>query len=273
MPELPEIEHLRRSLEPTLPGRRVTGVAVRRRDVVHVPGHACSLRAALLGGGKIRHLARHGKQLAIVVHDGRALCVHLGMSGQLIHSPRPPTAAHVHLRWRLDDGSYLSFRDPRRFGGVWAFEAEAELREQRWRGLGPDALSLTGATLNAAIRGRQRAIKAALLDQAIVAGVGNIYADEALFTAGIRPDRSCTSLSQHEVNVLARAIRRVLAAAIDGGGSSIRDYVNGAGEPGWFQVHHAVYGRGGQECVRCGRQLASLTLAQRTTVMCPACQR
>lgn len=195
------------------------------------------------------------------------------MSGQLVHSHRPLECSHVHVRWRLDDGSYLSFRDPRRFGGVWAFETEAELRERRWRGLGIDALSLTGTKLRDALRDRKRPIKGALLDQTIVAGVGNIYADEALFASGIRPDRACASLAPEEVNALVRALRQILLMAIDAGGSSIRDYVNGSGNRGWFQVRHAVYGRGGLGCVRCGQKLASLTVAQRTTVMCRACQR
>jgi formamidopyrimidine-DNA glycosylase len=278
MPELPEVETVRRSAERFLVGRRVVSVRLSRRDIV--TGDAG--RKALLDGARIVSVARHGKNLGIVSDDGRALGVHLGMTGQLLCLPsgmRAKQTDHVHAQWRLegesDDGVRavrLLFRDPRRFGGLETFESVGAMHERSWGRLGPDAASVTGEQLVAALGRSVRAVKAGLLDQAAVAGVGNIYADESLFAARIHPCRSCAGLSIEEWDRLAAEVRRVLAEAIAAGGSTLRDYRDAAGGSGWFQTKHLVYGRSGQACVVCGGPLERLSVAQRTTVACPVCQ-
>ena len=296
MPELPEVETLRRSLEPTLVGARVESVLVLRRDVVVVPGdpdggfsRQRSPRpptplepGVLLEGATVVSLERHGKDLALLARDGRALRVHLGMTGQLRLRPSGSDApTHEHVRWTLSRTEsprtgatppILSFIDPRRFGGVWAYSSLAGLRSSRWDRLGPDALTVTPEALTPRLRSSRRAIKAALLDQATLAGVGNIYADEALFLARVSPRRLASSLRAREIEALASAIRDVLARAIQARGSTLRDFVDASGEAGYAQLTHMVYGRGGEACRACGRPLRSATIAQRTTVWCPGCQ-
>lgn len=274
MPELPEVESTRLSLEPGLLGRGIVRAHLRRADICESGiGGTCSARD-LLEGATIAQLARHGKQLAIIAADGRTLVVQLGMSGslRLLTPGAPEPKGHVHAAWTLDDGSRLIFRDPRRFGGLTAFATADALRQTRWSELGPDAGRITGAKLHARAGESKRAIKAALLDQAVLAGVGNIYADESLFCAGIRPSRRADRLVRDEYDALAGAIRRTLARAIRDGGSTIRDYANGAGAAGRAQLTHAVYGRAGGVCLVCGGALRATRIAQRATVYCPRCQ-
>lgn len=291
MPELPEVESIRRSLEPRLIGRTVRSATLHRRDVLVLPGdpfggfarqrgQARRARprrvhsADLLAATSIVELRRRGKQLALIASSGRVLIVHLGMSGQLFHralGQRIPDTTHIHATWRLDDGR-LIFRDPRRFGGLRALASTTDLDAQ-WAGLGPDGLTLEPDALAASLARTARPLKAALLDQTVVAGVGNIYADEALHAAGLDPSRSAASLADSDIARLAAAIRRVLSQAVEAGGSTLRDYVDANGDPGTYQLSHAVYGRGGRPCPRCTTPLATTTLAQRTTVWCPRCQR
>lgn len=292
MPELPEVERLRQSLIPRLSGRVVRAATVHRRDVLVLPGDppgGFSRRPAgsrtrppkrlakrlLLVGQPLTRIDRHGKQLALCSDEGACLCIHLGMSGQLLWRPpgrRLPDTTHLHVTIRLDDGSRLVFRDPRRFGGIWAFERREDLRSGRWGELGPDALGISAARLSAALATSRAPLKARLLDQSAIAGLGNIYADEALHRAGIRPDRRAGSLTSEETDRLAASIRETLRAAIDVGGSSFRDYIDADGERGSFTDLHRVYGRGGEACHGCGNGLLAATLAQRTTVFCPSCQ-
>lgn len=287
MPELPEVETVRRTLEPLLVGRRIARVELRRADIVEGDHSA----AALLEGATIRALARRGKQLAIIgEHEerrsragtsaGRVLIVHLGMTGQLVHHAARPdlsSTTHVHALWTIEsratrDAGVLMFRDPRRFGGLWPLTSEHALNE-RWGSLGPDGLEATAAALRERAGRSHRAIKAALLDQGVIAGVGNIYADESLHRAGIRPARSCHRIKGEEWERLAAEVRTVLHRAIASGGSTLRDYVGGTGRPGAAQLLHAVYGRGGQPCLACGVELRVGVVGQRTTVWCRGCQR
>lgn len=287
MPELPEVERLRRSLEPHILGKRVASARLRRRDICESfagePPTITPVRTAperLLLGSTITGTLRRGKQLALFADTGRILCVHLGMSGQLLFRPGPPTRplpTHVHALWTLTsaDGSIhgtLLFRDPRRFGGLWTFDSLAALRHARWNRLGPDALLVWPRALRKAFAGSRRAVKAALLNQSVVAGVGNIYADEALFKARIHPARDAANITEQECANLAGAIRRTLRRAIQSGGSTIRDYRDADGNAGTASLHHAVYGRSGQPCRVCRHRLSSGLLAQRTTVWCPVCQ-
>ena len=283
MPELPEVENVRRSLAPILLNARITGVRVLRRGFARRGGSARPAGPrALLDGARVRAVERHGKQLAILSDDGRAIAIHLGMTGQLLWTPGRvgvgpgARADHVHVSWLVESPAStgeLRFRDPRRFGGVWTFPSFDALRRSRWSTLGPDALAITPGGLLDAARNSRRAIKALLLDQAVLAGVGNIYADEALFRARVAPHRRADSLLHQEYTDLAAAIRAVLTASIAAGGSTLRDYRDVSGSPGRFQHVHRVYARGGQPCVTCGGVLRRALVAQRTTVWCPSCQR
>lgn len=293
MPELPEVECVRRSLLPVLLNRRIAHVQLLRPDFLAFPDDdegETDLSDALLENLVVSDIRRHGKQLAVIAgppksNHPRVVIIHLGMSGQVLFTPPDapfPQLTHVHAIWTLSQpvaksrgeppaGAVL-FRDPRRFGGLWALNSLDELSE-RWTELGPDALTIDPGTLAAGLNGSRRAIKAALLDQAVIAGVGNIYADEVLFQARIHPARPCLSLSTAETRLLAAAIPDVLTRSIESGGSTLRDYRNAAGESGTFQTKRAVYGRAGEPCVRCGTTLVSDTLAQRTTTWCPWCQQ
>jgi formamidopyrimidine-DNA glycosylase len=201
------------------------------------------------------------------------------MSGQLLYIPHGGRMAqrdHVHCTWRLRQGRQsgrMSFRDPRRFGGVWLYKSMDSLIDHRWAGLGPDAIDIGSSTLRHALGSSRRSIKAALLDQSLVAGVGNIYADEALHRAGIHPLCQASRLVEPQWRALAGALRRILRAAVTCGGSTFRDYRDGRGDRGRFAARHQVYGRGGQPCRRCRTLLQQLIVGQRTTVFCPCCQQ
>ena len=287
MPELPEVEHLRRTLEPVLIGARVDGARVHRTDVLrratNGPGRIGLKRrpnsTALLDGSTIVDLKRHGKQLAIIADTGSVVCVHLGMSGQLRYVQAGtvlPRDDHIHCRWSLRRGTAhgeLAFRDPRRFGGVWVARNLEELERCCWSALGPDALRISSAAFQEALRRTQRAVKVALLDQRIVAGVGNIYADECLFDARINPTTVASSLSKTRVIRLHESMIDVLQRAINCSGSTLRDYIDGNGSPGSFAHKHNVYGRGGSSCTRCGGKLVQIVVGQRTTVYCSRCQK
>lgn len=287
MPELPEIEHLKRSLEPVLIGATVLRVFAYRSDVIRHAGFAKAGNHSsnLLLGSEIQQLDRHGKQLAIVGNRKTALCIHLGMSGQCWLEPSSLKSRlnnesqrknHIHCRWRISssNGIYdLIFRDPRRFGGIWSFPSINDLIDLRWSQLGHDALTISTQNLRDAVRTTMRPIKSALLDQRIIAGVGNIYADESLFMSRIHPMTPGSLLSTDDVSTLARSVRQVLRQAVAAGGSTLRDYRDGNGSPGAYQQHHQVYGRGGQSCRRCQTPLLAIQVTQRTTVYCPRCQR
>lgn len=276
MPELPEVETVRRTLEPRILGRRVVVACLRRRDICEPLAGTKRTPEHMLQGATITNTLRHGKQLALVADTGQVVCIHLGMSGVLSWStslPRFEAADHSHAWWRLDDGSAIVFADPRRFGGLWLAPDIATLRHVRWGTLGIDALVVYGRALHLAAGKSGRSVKAALLDQRVVAGVGNIYADESLFAAGIAPTRACLTLDDAEWERLASSIRKVLGDALEGGGSTLRNYRDAYGRRGTFQLRHAVYGRGGEACLTCRGTLQHATLGQRTTVWCAACQK
>ena len=275
MPELPEVETIRRTLATAVAGRKVRRVRVFRRDVIQGPKRLVDL----LHGARIVRIDRHGKQLAlhgIAGNQTPCLCIHLGMSGSLRFLPAGQSRAaaprrHVHLSWHLDHGRFL-FCDPRRFGGVWSFSSASELWQQRWRHLGPDALHIKPRHLFNSLQQTKRRIKAALLDQHVVAGLGNIYVDELLFASRIHPLTACPAISKQQIIGLIRRLRRLLDRAITNGGSTLRNYVDADGEAGWFQKWHRVYGRAGQPCYVCGTILTAITVSARTTVFCPHCQ-
>lgn len=276
MPELPEVQQVRQSLARRVLGRTVTHCTLRRLDVLVGP----SSPRDLLQGQTLTDIIRHGKQLALLTTpDGPCLNVHLGMTGSLRYYA--PAAGlfdelladkHVHILWKLDDGGAMAFRDPRRFGGVWSFPNLTTLQAQRWSLLGPDALAITPKALHGSLSRTSRPIKAALLDQAVVAGLGNIYVDETLFTCRVHPLTPGRSLDLAGCQQLCKAFKAILKRAIASGGSTIRSYGDAEGKAGGFQKTLQVYGRSGQACMICQGILVSQMVIGRTTTFCQYCQ-
>ncbi|MEE2908735.1 MAG: bifunctional DNA-formamidopyrimidine glycosylase/DNA-(apurinic or apyrimidinic site) lyase [Planctomycetota bacterium] len=281
MPELPEVEHLCRHLRSSIQGATVNEVQLHRPDVVN-PSGVGSISAPtpkdLLLGGTILKLDRKGKQLAIEVDDGRILCIHLGMSGrvQVIEPGEPDEEEpHTHCVWKLRGGPgarEIRFIDPRRFGGLWTLASRKQLLSRRWRQLGPDALSVNPETLAERLSGRSRGIKSALLDQVVLAGMGNIYVDETLFRAKLHPNQPAGTLRKGEIHVLVAEMVGILQKAITMGGSTVRSWLDSTGQEGTFASTHQVYGRSGELCVSCGQLLKDDIVAQRQTVWCSNCQ-
>ncbi len=271
MPELPEVETIARQLDGAVVGRRIEHVELRRPDVLwgdHRP--AC----VVLRGRTIRGVRRRGKRIIIGLDDGLEVVFHLGMTGRLLLSqatePEPP---HTHLCLTLGDGAgQLRFCDPRRFGGVWLRGKQGSWIGSALGPLGLEPLEMTLRQFRQICRRRQ-GIKALLLNQQVIAGVGNIYCDEALFRAGVHPARPADRLDDHEVSRLCRSLRSVLRAAIRAGGSSISDYQQADGSTGRYQKLHRVYGRAGRACPRCGGTIHRTVVAGRGTHICPRCQR
>ncbi len=282
MPELPEVERVRQSLAAHVIGRRIVKVDIRRADVVEFGSLAArtagAMRKALLLDRTITALERRGKQIAVIT-DGDpapALCIHLGMTGSVIHQWPPLAQAdekHAHLLWHLDNDRVFFFHDPRRFGGIRCYPAFGDLFNHRWRDLGEDALTIAPQTLHEKLKRTDRHLKAALLDQSILAGLGNIYVDELLFARGLHPMTRAGRLKLETVNELVTAMRDLLRRAIHSGGSSLRNYVDADGQTGGFQFEHLVYGRAGKPCPRCEAMLKTKVIAGRTTVFCAGCQK
>lgn len=277
MPELPEVETVRTGLEGRILGRRITrALAFTPKLRVPVPK---DFSAALMGR-KITAITRRAKYLRFHLDRGPAVIWHLGMSGSIRIGPAGAPFArgkHDHALIEFAGSVRFVFNDPRRFGLI-AFAAPIALEDHPlFRELGPEPLAKTfsGATLKAAFQKRSSAVKLALLDQKVVVGVGNIYASEALFRAGINPKRRAASLSPARAEALARAVQEVLADAIASGGSSLRNYSGVDGELGYFQHRFKVYEREGERCLRRGCQGAVRRIVQgaRSTYFCPACQR
>lgn len=271
MPELPEVETTRRGLEPLLVGRRIRSAVVRNRAMRRpVPRHL----PQRLAGATIHSVTRRGKYLLLDCGAG-TLILHLGMSGRLwiVRDGAAPTP-HDHFDLVLDDGNVVRLRDPRRFGLV-LWQAGDPLAHALLADIGPEPLStdFDGTALYAATRRRGSAIKHVLMDSHVVAGVGNIYANEALFRAGIHPRTAAERLSRGRCAVLAGKIRETLEQAIVAGGSSLRDYVGSDGMAGNFQSQFMVYDRAGEPCRRCGTPIREIRQGQRSTFYCPKCQK
>ncbi len=272
MPELPEVETVRRGLEPVLAGRRIARVTARRRDLRRpLPADF----EARLAGRRVTAIGRRAKYLLFHLDDGQAWIAHLGMSGRLAaagagYAPR----THDHVTIETDDGATVVYNDARRFGLMTLCDAANLDAHPLLRGLGPDPLGngFHGPALAAAAGGRRVPIKALLLDQRAVAGLGNIYACESLYRAGVSPRRLGRNLGAARAERLAAAIRAVLADAIAAGGSSLRDYVGADGEPGYFQHEFSVYGREGEACAA-GHTIRRIAQGGRSTFFCPRCQR
>lgn len=276
MPELPEVETTRRGIEPHLQGRLITRVVVRHPMLrwpvpVNLP--------QLLERQRIERVERRGKYLLLPFMENEprqgTLLLHLGMSGSLrLVDAGAAIGKHDHLDIELDSGQALRLTDPRRFGAVLWQPLEAGEHELL-ADLGPEPLTdaFDGAYLWQRARGRSAPVKAFLMDSHIVVGVGNIYANEALFAAGIRPDRAAGRISQARYERLVDEVKRVLARSIKQGGTTLRDFVGGDGKPGYFRQQLLVYGRGGEACRQCEAELIEVRLGQRSTVYCQNCQR
>jgi formamidopyrimidine-DNA glycosylase len=276
MPELPEVQTVVTTLAPRLVGRTLSDVVHVRADIVRPCGF--DLPAAVVGR-TVSSVTRRGKRIVIGLDDGGRFYIHLGMTGRLTVDPSAqPVEPHTHLIVRLrrsgdaSDGSELRFRDPRRFGGVFWLGTGDDIANSDDARMGPEPLTLRADKLAKRLARTTRAIKNALLDQAVVAGLGNIYVDEALFASGIHPLRPAHELSIDDVRRLNRAIKATLSRAIRHRGSTLRDYVDADGQSGGFQRLHRVYGREGEPCRMCRSPIARIVLGGRSTHFCPRCQ-
>ncbi|UXY53348.1 bifunctional DNA-formamidopyrimidine glycosylase/DNA-(apurinic or apyrimidinic site) lyase [Pseudomonas tohonis] len=270
MPELPEVETTRRGIAPYLEGQRVSRVVVRERRLRWPIPEDLDVR---LSGQRFVVVERRAKYLLLQAEAG-ALISHLGMSGNLrLVETGTLAAKHEHVDIELESGLALRYTDPRRFGALlWSPDPH---NHELLRNLGPEPLTdlFDGDRLYQLSRGRSMAVKPFIMDNAVVVGVGNIYATEALFAAGIDPRREAGSVSRARYLRLAEEIKRILAHAIERGGTTLRDFVGGDGQPGYFQQELFAYGRGGEFCKVCGSTLREVKLGQRASVYCPRCQR
>ena len=271
MPELPEVETTRRGLLPHLLGRRIRGVVVRNGSL-RWPVPADLDRR--LRGEEVLAIRRRGKYLLFEFPKGHLL-VHLGMSGRLTMVPEgEPAKLHDHIDVRLENHKSLRFTDPRRFGAMlWVKGAPEKHTLLEGLGLEPLDAEFSGRALHGRSRGRKVAIKQFLMNARILTGVGNIYASEALFAAGIHPLREAGRISLARYERLAAAIRATLERALAAGGTTLRDFASAEGVPGYFQHESAVYGREGKPCRACGTKIRALRQGQRSTFFCPKCQR
>lgn len=275
MPELPEVETTRRGIARGLVGRRVAAVVVRKREQRWPIPRALD---AKLRGQRISAVRRRGKYLLIDTRAGSAL-VHLGMSGSLaVVTATLAPRKHDHWDIVLEGGRALRMHDPRRFGALlWIAADVDEARHPLLRHLGPEPLDCTAAALAAQLaaraRGRRGAVKQFVMDGKVVVGVGNIYASEALFAARVRPGRAAGRVTAKEWLAIARSIQSVLGRAIAKGGTTLKDFSQPDGEPGYFRIKLNVYDRAGQPCRRCGEPIKTKVQGQRATYWCTSCQR
>ncbi len=279
MPELPEVETVCRGLAPAWEGRRFLRVEARRPDLRFPLPLDMSAR---LEGRRVERIARRAKYILVHLDDGTVLIAHLGMSGRFLIDDEPvPPGRHDHVIFTVEGGPVVRFNDARRFGMMDLTDLASLDQHRLLAGLGPEPLSndFNGPVLAAALKGRNTPIKAALLDQKVVAGIGNIYACEALFHAGLSPRRKAATVQRRRAERLAASVRAVLTEAIAAGGSSLRDYVRPNGELGYFQHRWAVYGREGEPCPGCdcapgpGEGVRRIVQSGRSTFFCSRRQR
>jgi len=273
MPELPEVETVARGLREALPGRRILAVRLGKTDFIDDPS-AMELR---LPGSTVLQIRRLGKNLVVDLQSGNgaaeslSLLIHLGMTGQIaILSPEAPVPKHTHVFLSLDDGRELRYTDVRRFGRM-AILSNGE-QERELGGLGLEPLEISLEEFRARIGSRKTQIKALLLNQSVMRGIGNIYADESLWRAKIHPRKMGSKLTAEELKRLHRAVQEILREAIRLRGSSISDYVDSDGRKGEYQLRHRVYQRDGKKCSRCGSVIRHAIVAGRSSHFCPRCQ-
>ena len=274
MPELPEVETVRNVIEPQVSGREILSIDVHNAKVIAHPTTKEFLN--ILQGRIINGMARRGKFLSFILSEDNRLFLHLRMTGQLIVTPNAfPLAKHTHLIMQLDDGHQMRYIDTRCFGRFWLIrqgEPTAVTGIDKL-GLEPADKSLTAKYLKTAIGKRRKPIKEMLLDQTIIAGIGNIYADETLFAIGLHPEEKCSDLRDSDWRKLAKAIPEVIAWGIETNKITPEDYLASQGANYRNTPLLKVYGRGGQPCLKCGRPLEKITVGGRSSCFCPACQR
>ncbi|MBX3014321.1 MAG: bifunctional DNA-formamidopyrimidine glycosylase/DNA-(apurinic or apyrimidinic site) lyase [Caldilineaceae bacterium] len=274
MPELPEVETYVRDLAPLLQNQTVTGVTLLWPRIIERPTPDAFMQGMV--GQAFVHFGRRAKYMLLGLASGDTLIIHLRMTGRVTVYPQPhPPDKHTHVLFDLAGGGQVHYQDSRKFGRLWLVANVTTVVEKL--GVEPLDPAFTAAYLVTQLAGRQASIKALLLDQTILAGVGNIYADESLFLAGIHPARPGGALDQTEAERLRRAVKTVLANAIEHhgsslGASSIQNYARPSGELGGFQAQHRVFQRTGQPCVQCGQPIQRIVLGQRSTHFCPSCQ-
>ncbi|MDD3761934.1 MAG: bifunctional DNA-formamidopyrimidine glycosylase/DNA-(apurinic or apyrimidinic site) lyase [Nevskiales bacterium] len=272
MPELPEVETVRRGLEPHLLHHRIRNVVVREPRLRWPVPAELPARAR---GRVVVALDRRGKYLIATLDSGDRLILHLGMSGRLfVLDEGTPLKKHDHVDLQLDDGKLIRFQDPRRFGALLLWPA-AEATHPLLMHMGPEPFSadFDGDYLYALSRGRTAPVKTFIMDGHVVVGAGNIYAAESLFRAGIRPGKAAGRVTRPQYRVLAERIREVLAEAVEQGGTTLRDFAGADGGSGYFQQHLFVYGREGLPCRVCGTPIRRTVIGQRASCYCPRCQR
>lgn len=274
MPELPEVETVKRTLNELIVGKQIERVQVNLPRIIRRPEDP-ALFASMLAGHTFERVERRGKFLRLLL-DELVLVSHLRMEGRYgVYRSDEPVEKHTHVIFRFTDGTDLRYKDVRQFGTMHLFLPGEDLASSPLSKLGLEPLddSFTTESLRSRLQQRKGKIKSLLLNQLYIVGIGNIYADEALFAARIHPERSPDSLSAQEWRRLHEAIVSVLSEAVKHGGSSIKSYVNGQGEMGMFQQQLSAYGREGQPCHRCGKELRKITVGGRGTHYCPNCQR
>ncbi|MGG2064099.1 DNA-formamidopyrimidine glycosylase [Bacillus sp. S14(2024)] len=273
MPELPEVENVRRTLEKLVKGKTIEEVIVTYPKLVKEPDDA-ELFKEMLRGETIEKVERRGKFLLIYV-TRYVIVSHLRMEGKyMLHEANDLVDKHTHVRFRFTDGTELRYKDVRKFGTMHLFEKGTELTVMPLADLGPEPFSgeLTPAYLRERMQKTARKVKVVLLDQRIVVGLGNIYVDEVLFRSRIHPEREASSLTNEEFETLYKEIVATLTEAVERGGSTIRTYMNSQGQIGSFQERLYVYGRKGEPCVTCGTALEKTVVGGRGTHYCPVCQ-
>jgi formamidopyrimidine-DNA glycosylase len=270
MPELPEVQTVVDTLRPRVVGRRIWGVVHARGDMIHPPGFDL---CKAIRHRTVSSITRRAKRIVFELDDRNRFYIHLGMSGRMSVEPRDaPVEKHTHLIVRLTKtGEEIRFRDPRRFGGIFWIGRANDISQKPDK-LGPEPLTIRLAVLSARLKRTRRAIKNALLDQNLIAGLGNIYVDESLFEAKIHPLAIANELSDEQVKRLSRAIKLTLRRALRHRGSTLRDYVDANGESGAFQKLHRVYGRTDEKCRTCKSPIQRIVLGGRSTHFCKQCQ-
>ena len=276
MPELPEVEVICRGIRPHLLNRTVTAIHHSGKQLRRPVEIELLCREML--GHRITGVARRAKYLQISIESGAMLIIHLGMTGNLgFFSPNSAPAKHDHLRFTLDNGTELRYNDSRRFGSMQILRSEeTDTREETvFKTTGPEPFSadFSADYLQHLAKGKNLAVKAFIMNTQVVAGVGNIYASESLFRAGIRPDRGVQTIRKKDWDRLITAIREILLHAIDCGGSTISNFINAQQEKGYFQVNFKVYGRQGEPCSTCQEKIEKIKLAGRASYFCRKCQR
>lgn len=274
MPELPEVETVKKTLQQLVTGKTIADVTVRWPKIVKLPDDIEAFRLRLIGQ-TIHDIGRRGKFLKLILDDD-VIVSHLRMEGRYaLCADNEPADKHTHVIFEFTDGTELRYRDVRKFGTMHVFRKGEEEKHLPLSQLGPEPLGekFTSAYLTGRLAKTTRNVKAVLLDQTVVAGIGNIYVDESLFRAAIHPERPANSLTPEEIRKLHRAIRKILREAVAQGGSTVRSYVNGQGQMGMFQQSLFVYSRKGEPCEVCGSEIEKKVVAGRGTHYCPNCQK